>query len=29
VRRLADEYGVEFDFDGIGRLCQRFGLELG
>ena len=29
VRRLADEYGVEFDFDGIGPLCQRFGLELG
>lgn len=29
VRRLAAEYGVEFDFDGIGKLCERFGLNFG
>ena len=26
---LLKRRGVEFDFDGIGPLCQRFGLDFG
>lgn len=26
INRLADEYGIAFDFDSIPRLCERFGL---
>ena len=26
VRRMAAEYGIEFDFDGVPALCERFAL---
>jgi quercetin dioxygenase-like cupin family protein len=26
INRLADEYGIEFDFESIPRLCERFRL---
>jgi quercetin dioxygenase-like cupin family protein len=26
VARVAAEYGIEFDFDGVGEICRRFGL---
>jgi len=29
IQSLAAEYGIEFDFDGVPALCQRFGLRFG
>jgi quercetin dioxygenase-like cupin family protein len=29
VRRLAAEYGIEFNFDSVAGLCRRFGLTAG
>jgi quercetin dioxygenase-like cupin family protein len=28
VQRLADEYGLQFDFQGVPALCRQFGLRL-
>jgi mannose-6-phosphate isomerase-like protein (cupin superfamily) len=29
ITKLAKEYGIEFDFDSVPRLCERFGLMFG
>ncbi|MDP1569863.1 MAG: hypothetical protein Q8L86_07660 [Vicinamibacterales bacterium] len=29
IASLADEYGIEFDFEGVPALCARFGLMFG
>ena len=26
LARIAAEYGIEFDFDGVPQLCERFNL---
>ena len=29
IDRLAEEYGIEFDFQQTGRICSQFGLSFG
>jgi mannose-6-phosphate isomerase-like protein (cupin superfamily) len=29
IQALAAEYGIEFDFDSVPRLCEEFGLRFG
>jgi mannose-6-phosphate isomerase-like protein (cupin superfamily) len=29
IRRMASEYGIEFDFEGVPSLCERFDLRFG
>ena len=29
VRRMAAEYGIEFDFESVPSLCDRFGVTFG
>jgi mannose-6-phosphate isomerase-like protein (cupin superfamily) len=29
IQSLAAEYGIEFDFDSVPRVCERFGLTFG
>jgi mannose-6-phosphate isomerase-like protein (cupin superfamily) len=29
IQSLAEEYGIEFQFDSVPRLCERFGLRFG
>lgn len=29
IQHLAEEYGIEFDFDSVPELCTRFGLRFG
>ena len=29
IDKLAEEYGIEFDFQQTGRICSEFGLSFG